>query len=83
MQYSNFFKEIIIQLLGEADGRDSDLLDEGKISCDNDMDLTLHFMGEIFARICRRGYVGLFAYHNHLSIRFVLNFLSLDIFVLF
>ncbi|XP_015882359.3 uncharacterized protein LOC107418195 isoform X1 [Ziziphus jujuba] len=53
-----FFKQITIQLLSLAEERNMNLLNKGAISDKNDMDGTLLlFVGEIFARICRRGSV--------------------------
>ncbi|XP_060670509.1 uncharacterized protein LOC107418195 isoform X2 [Ziziphus jujuba] len=55
---SLFFKQITIQLLSLAEERNMNLLNKGAISDKNDMDGTLLlFVGEIFARICRRGSV--------------------------
>nr|XP_048330054.1 uncharacterized protein LOC125422429 isoform X1 [Ziziphus jujuba var. spinosa] len=52
-----FFKQITIQLLSLAEESNMNLLNKGAISDKNDMDGTLLFVGEIFARICRRGSV--------------------------
>ncbi|XP_031405287.1 telomere length regulation protein TEL2 homolog isoform X2 [Punica granatum] len=52
-----FFKQIISQLLLEAEGRDIVACGVGKMFNRADMDSSSHFVGEIFVRICRRGYV--------------------------
>lgn len=63
---SNFFKRIIGQLLLGAEERVFVSLDGREVS--NRADMDLHFIGEIFTRICRRGYVGLVYYFLSVSV---------------
>ncbi|XP_057970395.1 uncharacterized protein LOC131159474 isoform X2 [Malania oleifera] len=50
-----FFKQITVQLLAEAEERDTGLNDKAFILDKSNMTATLLFLGETFARICRRG----------------------------
>ncbi|XP_059657297.1 uncharacterized protein LOC132303870 [Cornus florida] len=50
-----FFKQITVQLLAGAEEWDMSLGDRADIFNENDMDGTILFVGESFARICRRG----------------------------
>ena len=55
---SFFFKQIAIQLLAGVEEKSMKLHDEAASLDKNDMDGTFLFVGETFARICRRGSVG-------------------------
>ncbi|KAK9278448.1 hypothetical protein L1049_028013 [Liquidambar formosana] len=50
-----FFKQITNQLLSGAEEKDTELLDKTSIFDRSGMDGTFLFVGETFARICRRG----------------------------
>lgn len=51
----SFFKQITIQLLSGAEERDMELIDKAAIFDRQATDSTFLFVGETFARICRRG----------------------------
>ncbi|KAF8021541.1 hypothetical protein BT93_G1861 [Corymbia citriodora subsp. variegata] len=55
-----FFRQIITQLLCGVDGRDS-VTDPGRTVNKSEMDGAFHFIGETFARICRRGFTDVLA----------------------
>ncbi|XP_048137523.1 telomere length regulation protein TEL2 homolog isoform X2 [Rhodamnia argentea] len=55
-----FFRQIITQLFCGFDGRDL-TTDPGRTLNKSEMDGTFHFTGEIFARICRRGFTDVLA----------------------
>lgn len=50
-----FFKRLISQLLHGAEEWDLKLVDQSAVAHDNHVDGIIHFTGEAFARICRRG----------------------------
>ncbi|KAL8142000.1 hypothetical protein V2J09_015032 [Rumex salicifolius] len=54
-----FFKHITFQLLAAAEERSADLSGMAVSSCKNNTNYTFQFVGEMFARICRRGSVDL------------------------
>lgn len=56
---SLFFKRLTTQLLHGAEEWDLNLGDKSAVANDNDMDATILFVGEAFARICRRGSAGI------------------------
>lgn len=56
--FSLFFKQIVVQLLYLAEEREMILPENVDALDEMDKNGALFFVGEMFSRICRRGYAG-------------------------